>query len=124
MLSESEDIVRELERRRKRRERLRRRQEEVGAGRGRAGLDGCGSGPRRSRRAPVMRGPRPRGEDLRSGALSSCCGGCDGRTDGSAFPGVPLSLGAAPCCARPRLIALRRPCFLQLPTSSEMPLVF
>lgn len=32
MLSESEDIVRELERRRKRRERLRRRQEEVGGG--------------------------------------------------------------------------------------------
>lgn len=30
MLNESEDIVRELERRRKRRERLRRRQEEVG----------------------------------------------------------------------------------------------
>lgn len=41
MLSESEDIVRELERRRKRRERLRRRQEEVGGGPGqRRGGDG------------------------------------------------------------------------------------
>lgn len=38
MLSESEDIVRELERRRKRRERLRRRQEEVGGPGERGGL--------------------------------------------------------------------------------------
>lgn len=49
MLSESEDIVRELERRRKRRERLRRRQEEVGGG-GSAGL-----GPGRRAGSPGRR---------------------------------------------------------------------
>lgn len=127
MLSESEDIVRELERRRKRRERLRRRQEEVGAGRGRAGPDGCGSGaasepPRAGAAGAAAAG---RGFALRVAASAELLlrGEFCGTTDGTAFPGVPPSLGTAPCCAGPRLISLHRPCFFQLPTSSEMRLV-
>lgn len=71
MLSESEDIVRELERRRKRRERLRRRQEEVGGRRdGGLGLGlRAGSPGRAARRrlpeaaARLLRGARPWGEE-------------------------------------------------------------
>lgn len=61
MLSESEDIVRELERRRKRRERLRRRQEEVG-GRRNGGLGPGRAAPLRSRGWVVV-GSSPRGEE-------------------------------------------------------------
>lgn len=71
MLSESEDIVRELERRRKRRERLRRRQEEVGAGRGRAGPDGCGS---KAASEPLRAGGAGAAAARRGCALRGCCG--------------------------------------------------
>lgn len=79
MLSESEDIVRELERRRKRRERLRRRQEEVGGGAG----AGVGDGTER---------PRPPGCLLPSSAAAAGLREqrlCPGTGNASALRGLP-----------------------------------